>query len=248
MMAQQTMKEMILAAVKANEQLMDSSVGSPVLEPVWDIFGEAVIALTGCALPVLATDDEDEHTLLLMLSNAISDSFSAFLSVRQGFFRPPAVVMRGVVENVAAVVAFHADREALKKFKQGRYDITKAITPAKAHFPELAHHYGVLTNTFTHETFLSVGRTLGKEKGIYYVPNLQGDKLGAQYLILLCSIGMIVHNIGQITEWCFIRYLKNPTLWEHIGGGEIKMKTTGGRKSVVTIGKLLEESLSALKE
>lgn len=237
-----TLKPKILEIVKTNEEFLEAN-GSELTDPIWAIFGEAVIAIKNCLTPVLEANNNKDITLLLMCCNALSDSFSAFLSVQQGFVRPPAVVMRGVVENLAAAVTFFEDDQAYSDFKADKYDLPRAITPSKKHFPELAKHYGILTNSFTHETYQSLGRSLAKPKGIECIPKLSIEKGLVPQGVLLSTIAMVVHNIGQITEFCCICYLAEPTFWERVSTEELKMKTTEGRKLVMLLAEKLKEML-----
>jgi len=241
-----TLKNKIREAVQVNVNFMEAE-GAALVDPVWTIFGEAVVSIKDCFGPVMDSESDDDHVLFLMCCNALSDSFAAFMSIRQGFLRPPAIIMRGVVENMAAVVTFLKDPKAMSQFKQDRYDIPKAVGPSKEHFPELAIQYGILTNKFTHETYASVGRSLGKEKGVFFVPKIDGQSLGLSQAILLSAIAMIVHNIGQIVEFCFIRHLKTPQFWEQIDSEHLRSKTTEGRKLVGVLAKKLEDLLASNK-
>lgn len=229
--------------LKNNQRIIESH-DTGILTRAWELIDEGVIALSVCAPPITADNNEKDHILMMMLVNCLSDVIAAYESALQGFIRPPAIILRCAVENLAAVVTFHSNDEHFQKFKNGKYYLPDAITPSKEFFGALAIHYGVLTNKFVHEQYETVGRALGKEKVFEVVPRLAEGVFPDHGTLLMSIVGLVAFDIAQITEWAFIRFFKTPRFWVRLGDGEIKSKSDGPIETVRFFTKELEAWLA----
>lgn len=83
--------------------------------------------------------------------NAVSDLTGAVQVSRQGFIKPPFVIIRSALENLAAAVVMHNDEKQFKLYQSSKLNLPWCIGQAKKFFSEFGPIYGSFTNNFVHE-------------------------------------------------------------------------------------------------
>lgn len=218
-----------------------------MLGKLWTVLFEATSALRNSteAQDIKKFDDK-RFTCMLMLTNCIVDAHASYQSLRHGFDRAAAIISRGMLENMAVVVAMHSDdtNQIFEDYRSDKFDIPSAITKAKNHFPEFGKLYGILSNKFAHEPYDSIGRAFiqqDKTTTLLLVPPIGRSDFKVQFVLLL-NLASLVALLGEVIEWVFARLIPPRIFWE-LEGERLKSKKCPAKEALKEMAEKLESIL-----
>lgn len=209
----QTLYQIVVETLENNQKHFESIYKH---DQTWNHFDYPVELLLECIEIENLSEKEEQYCLLAL--GVLSDLFSCLVLIRQGYIRPPAVVLRASIENICMLVAIHKDEATYKKFAENKLNNTKDCVPkAKPEFQYLVRMWGILSEKFVHETVESIGRVVGV-KGLNVIPDFKnhiGTKLKQEEIILL-MLPTILDELATALEWVFYRKLKKLKKFEFV--------------------------------
>lgn len=175
-----------------------------MLEQIWKIFFEATRALQNCIGAYVTPLSERENTIFKIYENCLIDAHAAVHVLRSGFDRSAAIIIRGMLENLALAIALTEDKsdEIFNQYVKGEYNIPKAVSIASKTFKYIGRIYGDLTNFYVHENYNSLGRTFRKDGLPLEIPSVGNNDFLVE-AILLSELGLIIETLGQAAEASF---------------------------------------------
>jgi hypothetical protein len=155
--------------------------------------------------------DEDfraHQTMASLLYNAGSGLTAATQLIRLGHTLSVCVIARNVLEIIATVLHLGTRPSDLKKFLQGDFESSKAISSAKKVLPPFGGMYGMLSNEFVH-----LGR-LYSEPQLYRPYETRKDEgLDTALAVLKTSVWLFYVT----SELTFLESAKKPRYWRRAG-------------------------------
>jgi hypothetical protein len=124
--------------------------------------------------------------------------------LRLGYPLSVGVIARNVLEMIATVLHLHTCPDDLKKFRDGRFESTKAIPSAKKVFPWFGELYGLLSNEFVH-----VGEQCNEMQTFRPYKSRNDEPLGHGLTILKIEVWMFYVTV----ERTFYGFVKQPRYW-----------------------------------
>ncbi|MDP8239045.1 MAG: hypothetical protein P9X24_08135 [Candidatus Hatepunaea meridiana] len=89
-----------------------------------------------------------------MLVTSINTLVSAFIMIREGYFKEPQILLRSVVEIVSSAVDLRKNPQKIDSFVNGKHSSTKSITIANSLIPHesplTGATYGLLSHNIVH--------------------------------------------------------------------------------------------------
>lgn len=188
-----------------------------------------------------------DHILLILLTNCLSDVVASLASVRQGFLKPPGVVLRSCIEDLSCIIASHTDDSVFKQIQSKKYDRPKSISIAKNYFSGIGHLYGTMTKNFTHESLDTAGRALqieGENLILMLVPGVQESKMLILNKVLILVVAQLAQIIGEIAEWIFADFLTEYSYWvRKIGSPQLTGINTPGKSKIQSLMSIMSNDL-----
>ncbi len=196
-----------------NTNLMENKA-SLAVECAWLNMYRATQTLFKCvhANPQWSSYSVDTCCLLL-LTNSLSDTLNAHLSILHGFYRGPGVILRSVLENLAVAIVIKTSPRKFSDYTKGILKPNETIKPAKKIFSEIGECYGLLTNYFVHEKFETVARNIkpiGNDVDFSLLPEVSKSDLPIPALL---SIAYLSRFAGSLAEFFMARFLSDFYYW-----------------------------------
>lgn len=195
---------------------------SLAVECAWQNLYQATQTLFKCVRANPKWDSNSVDTCcLLLLTNSLSDTLNALMSILHGFYRGPGVILRSVLENLAVSIVINTDQNKFSAYIDGKLKANETITPAKKIFPEIGEWYGLLTNHFVHEKFETVTRNIrsyGQDIFLLLLPKGSESDLPIQALLLIAYLSRFS---GSLAEFFMAPVLNDFHYWRKTSDNEL---------------------------
>lgn len=141
-----------------------------------------------------------------LLSNSLNSMVGAAYMLRGGFVLQPGPVVRSAIESMAVALHLMQFPDDFQKYREHKFDSTRAISSAKRVFPPFGQMYGLLSREFTHVGSLHKQLTPIRE----YTGSEESLQLNIQFLtsgIWMCYVSC---------ELVFLDVVSQPRYWREL--------------------------------
>ena len=157
--------------------------------------------------------DDIVETCGILLQNAINSIIASIQLLRSGFRLQSGILIRNVIETCAVIFHLLSRPEDLQRFRDGKFESTRAISTAQKMLPIFGRYWSLLSGQFNHIS------NLYSDWHPLYEYKDRNDQAATTTLGIL---GVAVWFIKMTTELTFINYIDKPQHWEFVGDGRTK--------------------------
>lgn len=151
-----------------------------------------------------------------LLFNAWNTLCGSLDLARRGYRLQPSILMRSVIECIAAGIYLLKNPHKSAEFQAGRIKTSAMIASAKSVFRPIGDHYGLYSNLFAHTSHIHRTPTVVD----YYD---EADRQSNHTLAFIRSANSMLH---MTFELCFYFTIKEPVFWKNVGSNQFVLDPT----------------------